>query len=124
MSGSYETYENAIDEYMWPLTGESTAFDWSALTEELELRARLGTILAHVRDMHIAPRLRRLGPRPSPDQIRAVEASVIAGPTAGPLWAQTLREPVPRALRDEWQELTHRLSTIVARGGRPPTRDR
>jgi len=124
MPGTYEAYETEIDEYMWPLTGESTAFNWTALTEELELRARLGTILAHVREMHISPRVRRLGPRPTPDQIRAVEASVITGPTAGPLWAQTLHEPVPRALRDEWQGLTRRLSTIAARTGQPATDER
>lgn len=107
-----EPYDTEIDEYMWPLTGEATVFNWSVLAEEVEIRTRLGEILAHVRDMHIAPRLRRIGPRPSPDMIRAVEENVIDGPTAGPLWAQTLKEPVPRALRDEWQELTRRLSQI------------
>ena len=112
MPGRSEPYETEIDEYMWPLTGESTAFNWSSLTEELEIRTRLGAILGHVRDMHIAPRLRRLGPRPSPDRVRAVEESVISGPANGPLWAQSLHEPVPRALRDEWGALTRRLSEI------------
>jgi hypothetical protein len=117
MPSNYEPYETEIDEYMWPLTGDSTSFNWTALTEELEIRTRLGAILAHVRDMHIAPRVRRLGPRPSRDRLRAVEESIIAGPAAGPLWAQTLQEPVPRALRDEWRELTRRLSEITGRSG-------
>ena len=111
-SYKYERNETAIDEYMWPLTGESTIFNWAALTEELAIRTRLGVILAHVRDMHIAPRLRRLGPHPSADRIRAVEESVIDRAGDSPLWAQTLREPVPRALRDEWRQLTQRLSEI------------
>ena len=123
MPSNYEPCETEIDEYMWPLTGEPTAFNWTALTEELEIRTRLGTILAHVRDMHIAPRVRRLGPRPSRDLIRAVEESVIAGPEAGPLWTQTLREPVPRALRDEWGELTRQLRAIKGRATRPAAVD-
>ena len=116
MPNKYEPYETEIDEYMWPLTGESAAFNWTVLAEEMEIRTRLGAILAHVRDMHIAPRVRRLGPRPSADLIRAVEESVIAGPAAGPLWARTLREPVPRVLRDEWHELTRRLCDIKGSG--------
>jgi hypothetical protein len=116
MPNDDETREIQIDEYMWPLTGEATPFDWTALTEELQIRTRLGAILAHVRDTHIAPRVRRLGPSPSRDRIRAVEESIIAGPAAGPVWVQTLREPVPRALRDEWRALTQRLSDIAGQG--------
>lgn len=114
MPNDYESYDTGIDEYMWPLTGAPTPFNWQALSEELEIRTRLGEILAHVRNMHIAPRLRRLGPRPSPDRIRAAEESVISGPVDGPVWIQTLHEPVPRALRDEWRALTQRLSVITS----------
>jgi hypothetical protein len=124
MPSTREPYESEIDEYMWPLTGEATAFNWTALAEQLEIRQRLGEILAHVRDMHIAPRQRRLGPRPSPDMIRAVEESVMDGPAHGPVWAQTLKEPVPRALRDEWHELTRRLREIERRAAQPAAGDR
>lgn len=119
-----EPYETEIDEYMWPLTGEATTLNWTALAEALEIRARLGEILAHVRDTHIAPRLRRMGSRPSTDLIRAVQESVIAGPETGPLWAQTLKEPVPRALRDEWRELTRRLCALEDRAAPSTSVDR
>jgi len=124
MPGNCEPYETEIDEYMWPLSGDSTSFNWTALAEELEIRTRLGEILTHVRDTHIAPRLRRLGIRPSPDLVRSVEESIIAGPAGGPLWAQTLKEPVPRVLRHEWDELARRLSVIKGHAARADGRDR
>src|SRR5262249_53084359 len=102
----------------WPLTGDSTSFNWTALTEELEIRTRLGAILTHVRDMHVAPRVRRLGPDPSRDRVRAVEESIITGPAAGPLWAQRLQEPVPRALGEGWHGRPGGLGGIAGPGAR------
>src|SRR5262249_37180563 len=101
-----------IDEYLWPLTGALTAVDWLALTEELHIRKRLAEIAAHVREFHIAPRLRRGGPPSSPALVRAIKESVIAGPGDAPPWEITLKEPVPRALREEWRQLAARLQTI------------
>ena len=111
-----------IDEYLWPLTGNMAAVDWSVLAEELEIRERLVEIKAHVCEMHVLPRLARLGPRSTPAAIDDVTRSIIDGPPEGPLWAQTLKNPVPRALREEWSALTGRLRILQTRaGGEEPT---
>ncbi len=109
-----------IDEYLWPLTGALWAVDWQLLAEELQVRRRLVDIMAHVRAMHLEPRTRRLGARASVTSVRAVSESVISGPEQGPPWMQTLHEPVPRVLREEWRQLSQRLHAIVRDGGRRP----
>jgi len=119
-----EHTDTAIDEYLWPLTGDLTAVNWEALAEEMQLRERLAEITAHVRELHVQPRLRRLGTQPSPTLVRAMTEGVITGPEGGPPWLQTLREPVPRALRDEWATLTERLRAIDERRRRAPTSGR
>ena len=101
--------ESEVDEYLWPLTGDFLSVNWQLLAEELHIRTRLNEILAHVREVHIRPRLRVLGPCPSPHAIRATTQAIIAGPDDGPLWMQTLHHPVPRALREEWAMLAERL---------------
>jgi len=103
-----------IDEYLWPLTGDMSQVDWTILTEELRVRARLAEIIAHVRELHVQPRVRRLGRRMSPALIVALTADIIAGPADGPPWLQTLHEPVPRALREEWSALARRLRELHA----------
>ncbi len=103
-----------IDEYLWPLTGTPTAVNWELLAEELRIRNRLAAIRAHVQEMHVQPRLKRAG-RASTDVIQGLTASLIAGPLDGPPWMQRLKDPIPRALRDEWQELTQRLRAIEGR---------
>lgn len=110
--------ETEIDEYLWPLTGELTAINFDLLAEELRIRERLAEIMAHVHEMHVRPQLRRLGRRGSSAVAKAIAQNVIAGPEDGPPWVQTLKEPVPRALREEWNELARRLSEI--RGRRAP----
>lgn len=102
-----------VDEYLWPLTGSSWAVDWVSLNEELQIRCRLAEILSHVREVHVAPRLRRFGAGAPTNAMAAVAQSIIEGPAGGPCWAQTLRAPVPRALRDEWHELAQRLRTLT-----------
>ena len=104
-----------IDEYLWPLTGEVSSMDWQPVVEELQIRQRLADIMAHVREMHVRPRLARLGPRASETMRCAVTESIIDGPEGGPPWTQTLREPVPRGLRDEWNQLAGRLCEIEQR---------
>jgi hypothetical protein len=101
-----------IDEYLWPLTGDLSPINWEALAEELHIRDRLAVILAHVREMHVEPRLRRMGPRAS-GVARAATAAIISGPEDGPPWLQTLKEPVPRALREEWTRLARRLCELA-----------
>jgi hypothetical protein len=101
-----------VDEYLWPLTGELWPIDWSSLAEEIHIRERLAEIAAHVRDTHLRPRLRRLGPAPSAALVAAMTQSIVDGPADGPLWAQVLKDPVPRALREEWARLTQRLRAI------------
>ena len=120
-----EHSEYEVDEYLWPLTGNLLSVDWHVLAEELEVRTRLREILAHVREMHVQPRVRRLGSGASKRDISAVTQAVIAGPDGGPPWAQTLKEPVPRALRQEWMALAERLRDIdTKRGqGRKPAAD-
>jgi len=103
-----------IDEYLWPLTGALGAIDWSALTEELRIRKRLAEIAAHVRERHIAPRLRRCGPQPSPARVQAINESILMGPNEGPPWEITLKDPVPRALREEWHHLAEGLRGLEA----------
>jgi hypothetical protein len=113
--------ETEIDEYLWPLTGDLSPINWEHLSEEMHIRERLAEILAHVREMHVVPRQRQLGPRVAPATI--VQA-VIAGPENGPPWEQTLKEPVPRALRDEWNQLAARLRTLAGRCDRETSTNR
>jgi hypothetical protein len=101
--------DTEVDEYLWPLTGNTSCIHWESITEELHIRKRLAEILAHVRETHIRPRLHRLGARANAAYSQSVTESIIAGPGDGPPWAQTLKEPVPLALRDEWNELAQRL---------------
>ena len=101
--------EAAVDEYLWPLTGETDQIDWSSLTEELEIRRRLAEIAAHVCMVHVRPRLARWRGQMYPALTQAIRQGVIAGPEDGAPWEQTLKEPVPRALREEWAELARRL---------------
>jgi len=101
-----------IDEYLWPLTGVTAPVSWETLAEDLRIRNRLAEIRAHVHDMHVQPQLRRSGRCTAPDVIRAVTESLVAGPADGPPWLQTLKDPIPRALRDEWNELAQRLHDI------------
>ena len=104
-----------IDEYLWPLVGETSAsVDWSLLAEELQIRQRLVEIMAHVHTTHVMPRLRRAEVR-STAQHRGIVESVIAGSPDAPPWEQMLRAPVPRALRDEFRELAQRLRAIGRR---------
>jgi hypothetical protein len=105
--------EAEIDEYLWPLTGATAAVDWASLVDELRIRERLAEILAHVRETHLEPRLRRVGvPSSAPALAQALTENIIAGPEGGPPWAQTLKEPVPRALREEWCQLAARLQAL------------
>ena len=111
--------DTEVDEYLWPLTGDTSSIqwesitkEWESITEELHIRQRLAKIMAHVREAYIQPRLRRLGARTNSAYIRSITESIIAGPGDGPPWAQTLKEPVPRALREEWNELAQRLCEI------------
>ena len=101
-----------VDEYLWPLTGNISSVHWESITEELHIRQRLAEIMAHIREAHIQPRLRRLGAQANAAYIRSITESIIAGPGDGPPWAQTLKEPVPRALREEWNELAQRLGEL------------
>jgi hypothetical protein len=104
--------DTEVDEYLWPLTGDTSSVRWESITEELHIRQRLAEILAHVREAHVQPRLRHLGARTNSAHIRSITESIIAGPGDGPPWAQTLKEPVPRALREEWDELAQRLGEL------------
>jgi hypothetical protein len=104
--------DTEVDEYLWPLTGNTSSIHWESITEELHIRKRLAEILAHVQETHIRPRLHRLGARANSAHSRSIAESIIAGPGDGPPWAQTLKEPVPRALREEWNELAQRLCEI------------
>jgi hypothetical protein len=101
-----------VDEYLWPLTGEPPSIQWELVTEELRIRQRLAEMVTHVREMHVRPRLRHLSNRVALTQSRSIVESIITGPEGGPPWAQSLKEPVPRALRDEWTRLTQRLREI------------
>ena len=119
-----DPFEMEIDEYLWPLTGDLSPINWEYLSEELHIRERLAEIMTHVREMHLAPRLRRLGLRNASAMAQTVAQAVIAGPENGPPWMQTLKEPVPRALRDEWTQLTQRLRELETRCDREPATDR
>ncbi len=122
MRKTERTAEAEMDQYLWPLTGESAAIDWESLVEELRIRERLGEILAHVRATHLGPRLRRLRVSTvTPALMQAITESVIAGPHNGPPWAQILKEPVPRALREEWNELAARLRDLHRDSREQPT---
>jgi hypothetical protein len=101
-----------VDEYLWPLTGDPPSIQWELVTEELRIRQRLTEIVTHVRDMHVRPRVRQLSNRVAFTQSRSIVESIITGPEDGPPWAQSLKEPVPRALRDEWTRLTQRLREL------------
>ncbi|MBI1816562.1 MAG: hypothetical protein HYR72_16405 [Deltaproteobacteria bacterium] len=98
-----------FDEFLWPLTNATWPVNWTRLAEEHRLRRRLQEILAHVHETHVAPRLSRLGHAASADAIAQITQSVIAGPIDGNLWERSLRDLVPRALRDEWQALCTEL---------------
>ncbi len=124
MQSDEDRLETEIDEYLWPLTGDLSPINWEYLSEELHIRERLAEIMMHVREMHLTPRLRRLEPRLASTVTQAVAQAIIAGPENGPPWAQTLKDPVPRALRDEWKQLTQRLREIENRCGRGPSTDR
>jgi hypothetical protein len=106
---------DTVDEYLWPLTGETWPVDWQVLTEELEIRRRLAEILTHVQQLHLEPRLRRLGARASLNARLAATQSVIDGPVEGPVWDQELTAAVPQALREEWKQLGQRLREIDSR---------
>ncbi len=114
-----ERIDAEVDEYLWPLTGTVTQVDWSSLAEELHIRERLAEIMTHVNDMHLQPRIRQLGVRSSTERVRAATEAILAGPPSGPPWAQRLREPVPRALREEWDELARRLFALNRARSRP-----
>src|SRR6266849_10251468 len=86
-----------VDEYLWPLTGEAAPIDWTLLTEELHIRERLLEIMAHVREMHIEPRVRRAGASTSTPLGQAIVGAIIACPPHAPPWDQVLLAPVPRA---------------------------
>lgn len=101
-----------VDEYLWPLTGDQPSIRWELVTEELRIRQRLAEMVTHVREMHVRPRVRQLSTRVAFAQSRSIVASIITGPEDGPPWAQSLKEPVPRALRDEWTRLTQRLREL------------
>jgi len=101
-----------FDEYLWPLTDSVWPVNWSRVTEEHRLRQRLQEILTHVEETHVAPRVRRLGVQASPAVMAAIKQAVIAGPLDGPLWERTLRDPVPRALQDEWLRLRDELRAL------------
>ena len=107
-----DTEVSEVDEYLWPLNGDTYSIHWEYITEELHIRRRLAEILAHVREAYIQPRLRRLGASANPATNRRIPESIIAGPGDGPPWAQTLKEPVPRELREEWNELAQRLQEL------------
>ena len=111
MRSGEERSDMDVDEYLWPLTGDATLVDWRALTAELQIRERLAEISAHVREVHVQPRLARLG-RLAPAARLEVTRSIIDGPAEGPPWAQTLKDPVPRALRDEWAALSQQLREL------------
>ncbi len=108
-----ERSDAEVDEYLWPLTGELSSIDWQLLTEELHIRERLAEIRAHVHETHVHSRLRRLGTHAGSAVRQAVTQTIIAGPEDGAPWAQTLKEPVPRALRAEWDQLAERLRVIA-----------
>lgn len=104
--------DTEIDEYLWPLTGDACSIQWEYVTEELQIRQRLAEIMAHVMEAHVRPRLRHLGARYNSAYGRSIEQSVVEGPENGPPWARTLKEPVPRALREEWAQLAERLQVL------------
>lgn len=104
--------DTEIDEYLWPLTGETSSIEWESVTEELRIRQRLAEIMAHVTETHLRPRLPHLGARANSAFSRSVTQSVIEGPEEGPPWVQTLKEPVPRVLREEWAKLAQRLHAL------------
>jgi hypothetical protein len=114
-----DTSEMQVDEYLWPLTGELTPVDWVSLAEELRMRERLAEIMAHVRAMHIEPTLRQLGAQGSAVRRRVAGEAVIAGPLDGAPWERTLRGSVPRALREEWDQLAQRLREFERRRNAP-----
>ncbi len=104
--------DTEVDEYLWPLTGDTSSIQWESVAEELHIRQRLAEIMAHTREMHVRPRLRSLGLRDDSSSGRNVTASIVAGPEDGPPWMQSLHHPVPRALRDEWDQLAQRLFAL------------
>jgi len=103
-----------FDEYLWPLTDAAWPLNLMRFAEEHRLRARLNEILAHVEAMHIGTRVRRLGAHPTPAAVLQVTQSIIAGPVGGAFWERRLREPVPRPLREEWDELSRQLRELTS----------
>jgi hypothetical protein len=102
-----------FDEYLWPLTDAAWPLNLTRMAEEHRLRARLDEILVHVETTHIAPRVRRLGARATPAAVAEIRQSVIAGPAEGAYWERALREPVPRSLREAWDEMSQQLRDVM-----------
>ena len=113
--------DTEVDEYLWPLTGDVSSIRWESVTEELHIRQRLAEIMAHVNEMHVRPRLRQMAGRAAASHHRSIAESIIGGPPDGPPWAQTLKESVPRALREEWNRLAQRLRELNTSRSYPRT---
>ncbi|MFQ5664871.1 MAG: hypothetical protein ACE5I7_00415 [Candidatus Binatia bacterium] len=113
MDGNFDQ-DAEFDEYLWPLNGEASGINLDLLSEELRIRQRLAEIMAHVRETHLQPRLRRWASRLTCETTKAVAQAIVAGPEEGPPWEQALGHPVPRALRDEWRQLASRLRALKA----------
>ncbi len=111
-----DSFSEIFDEYLWPLTRLPWSIDMAALGErDLPMR-RLQEIYRHVDETHLQPRLRRLGRNPSPSLVAQVTRNVIDGSPSDPLYMRHLREPVPRALREEWKSLCEQIRSRAASG--------
>ena len=98
-----------FDEYLWPLAGAPWELRLTELAPQDGRRRRLEEIYQHVQEHHVQPRLRRLGKNPSAALVDQVTETIVEGATGAPLWERRLKEPVPRALRDEWRALCDEL---------------